>query len=116
MACATFLLERGNSVPPLKLSGPSAGRKPARGVGLLSMPISVIGLASIVVSQTTAVTARLTVRVRKGFLRSAFFCALKISPTVSKSEPSRACGAVPTSRWSSSAVGMSRGRCSPGAT
>ena len=34
----------------------------------------------------------MTVRMSNGFLRSAFFSAEKISPTVAKSLPATACG------------------------
>src|SRR6266511_5029437 len=56
-ALATFLEDRGNSVPEVHWSGPSAGTKPCRGTGLDSKPITSTARPPRRASQTTAVSA-----------------------------------------------------------
>ena len=61
-------------------------------------------------------TARITVRMSKGFLRSGLAAAEKISPTVLNSLPGSVCGKPEMSRSNGSVVTARRGRTSPGAT
>ena len=110
------------------------GGKPARGTGLDSMPSRHTGKPPIRASITTAVsasampaqrssdswsasvTAAMTVRMSKAFLRSGLDADEKISPTVAKSEPAMTCGYPETSRSDGSAVAARRGPASPGTT
>ena len=61
-------------------------------------------------------SARITVRMSNGFLRSGLASAEKISPTVVKSLPATSCGKSEMSRSTGSVVCARRGPCSPGAT
>ena len=110
MARATFLLDRGKSVPAVYVSGPSVGGKPRRGTDLDSMPMRHTGMPPRWASCTTAVsasampaqrssgswswslTARMSVRMSNGFLRSGLVSGLKMSPTVVKPESASSCG------------------------
>src|SRR6185503_20177644 len=56
-ARATFLLDSGNSVPPVHADGPSAGWSPPRSTLRLSIPIRLIGCPPRQASQTIAVSA-----------------------------------------------------------
>ena len=131
IARATFLDDRGNSVPDVNVSGPSLGGNPARGMAFDSMPTTHTEWPPTRASITTAVsasampaqrstrsaswsqTAAMTERMSKGFLRSGLWVAEKISPTVAK--PSPACGKSDTSRSTGSDVGALRGASSPSA-
>ena len=133
MARATFLLDRGNSVPEVNVSGPSVGGKPARTTGCDSIPITQAEWPPTRASMTTAVsasampahrstrgwswsqTAAMTVRMSKAFLRSGLCSGEKISPTVAKSVPT-VWGKSDTSRSTGSDVAARRGPDSPAAT
>jgi hypothetical protein len=133
-ARAVFFDERGNSVPAVHWSGPSAGKLPRRGIGRDSMPSTVTGRPPRCASSTTVVsasampaqrsstgwswslTARMTVRMSNGFLRSGFAVAEKMSPTVVKSLDGWSCGNSRTSRSRGSSVSAGRAQRSPGAT
>ncbi len=60
-------------------------------------------------------SARITVRMSNGFLRSGLCSAEKIRPTVVKSLSTGACGKSQTSRSTGSLVCALRGALSPGA-
>ncbi|NNL66579.1 MAG: carbamoyl-phosphate synthase subunit L, partial [Myxococcales bacterium] len=99
IARATFFDESGKSVPAVHCSGPSAGTKPSRAMGVDSMPIRQTGAPPRCASQTTALsasrmsaqrssgswspstTARMMRRISKGFRRPGFPLLLKTSPT-----------------------------------
>src|ERR1019366_8533477 len=98
-ARATFFDERGNSVPALHWSGPSAGTNPKRGTCLDSMPMRQTGYPPRWASQITAVsaprmpgqrsrgrwswstTAFITLRMSNDFFLPALVSSEKISPT-----------------------------------
>jgi len=125
-----FFDERGNRVPEVHWSGPSAGWKPRRGRGRDSKPRTEAGWPPRKASQTTPIsassmpyqrsrgsrswsmTAAITRRMSKGFLRPALPASEKVSPTTSKPSPwapSR------TSRSTGPRVSRRRGNGSPGA-
>ncbi len=134
IARAAFFDDRGNSVPAVKVSGPSVGGKPRRGTGRDSMPSRHTGQPPSRASSTTAVSAsaipaqrssvtrswsasaRITVLMSNAFLRSGLLSLEKISPTVRKSLSGEVCGYVVTSRSSGSDVSTRRGPDSPGTT
>ena len=133
MARAVFFDERGNSVPAVHWSGPSAGGLPRRGIGRDSTPRTVTGWPPRWASSTTevsasaipahrsrtgwswSVTARITVRMSNAFLRSGLASAEKTSPTVVNSLSGCSCGKERTSRSRGSDVSAGRGQRSPGA-
>lgn len=110
------------------------GGKPRRGTDRDSIPIRQTGHPPMCTSCTAEVSAsampaqrsstawswsdsaRITVRMSNGFLRSGLCCAEKISPTVVKSLPAIVCGNPETSRSAGSPVPALRGVVSPGAT
>src|ERR687893_383590 len=128
MARAVFFDERGNSVPAVHWSGPSAGWLPRRGIGRDSTPRTHTGWPPRWASRTTevsasaipahrsrtgwswSVTARMTVRMSKAFLRSGFVSAEKTSPTVVNSLSGCVCGKERTSRSRGSSVCAGRGQ------
>ena len=134
MARAVFREECGKRVPDVHWSGPSAGKLPRRGIGCDSMPRTETGCPPRWASCTTtvsasampahrsstgwswSVTARMTVRMSKGFLRSGLVATEKMSPTVVKSLAGCRCGNERTSRSTGSSVTAGRGQRSPGAT
>jgi hypothetical protein len=63
-----------------------------------------------------SVTARMTVRMSNGFLRSGLAVGEKTSPTVVKSLAGWVCGKSRTSRSCGSVVRAGRAQRSPGAT
>jgi hypothetical protein len=63
-----------------------------------------------------SLTARITVRMSKGFFRSGLAVAEKMSPTVVKSLDACRCGKSRTSRSRGSVTGAGRAQRSPGAT
>ena len=134
-ARATFRDDCGKSVPEVHDGGPSAGTDPVRGRPWDSSPIRQSGIPPMCASHTMAfspsrqraqrsngswsvsVTARITDRMSKGFLRSPLSSAEKTSPTRSKSDPGTGlCGEAHTSRSGGSLVGARRGPASPGVT
>jgi hypothetical protein len=134
IARAVFFDERGNSVPAVQTSGPSAGKLPRRGSGRDSMPTTVTGWPPRCASTTTEVSAsampahrsstawswsaiaRMTVRMSNAFFRSGLAVAEKMSPTVVNSLAGCWCGNSRTSRSRGSLVSAGRGQRSPGAT
>ena len=65
---------------------------------------------------SASVTARITVRMSKGFFRSGLASAEKMSPTVVKSLQGALCGKERTSRSRGSSLSTGRAHRSPGAT
>ena len=132
IARAVFFDDRGKSVPAVQVSGPSLGGKPRRGTDLDSMPMRQTGRPPRWASCTTEVsasampaqrsstgwsasaTARISVLMSNGFLRSGLVADEKMSPTVVKSLPSTSCGNELTSRSTGSDVTARRTSSSPG--
>src|SRR5438093_1012479 len=134
-ARATFLDERGNSVPAFHAAGPSSGRLPSRGTFWLSIPIRQIGTPPRCASHTIAdsapaherhrsrwppswsMSARMTARMANGRFRPGLVASSKISPTVANPwSCSGGYGYCRMSRLTGSIVRCRRGPASPGTT